>query len=134
MEDLNGLHLNRDLSHFCSPSELKPKDGTFSDSSDSQKCYNSMENQQNETEITYLSSHLHRYRSRTSFARQLSNSDICRRRRESFAAVNSTNLSSSGSGLNVLSGLFDMIDLFIILLFDLVNRSLICLWIMTILN
>ncbi|CAG2174960.1 unnamed protein product [Oppiella nova] len=51
------------------------------------------------------SSHpLHRYRSRTSFGRQLSNTEISRRRRDSLSALNYQNLSSSGSIINVVSG------------------------------
>ncbi|CAG2101321.1 unnamed protein product [Medioppia subpectinata] len=54
-----------------------------------------------DTNPSHTSLHLHRYRSRTSFGRQLSNSEICRRRRDSLSALNYQNLSSSGSVINV---------------------------------
>ncbi|XP_054162036.1 microtubule-associated serine/threonine-protein kinase 3-like isoform X2 [Oppia nitens] len=46
---------------------------------------------------------LHRYRSRTSFGRQLSNTEISRRRRDSLSTLNYHNLSNSGSVSNVVS-------------------------------
>jgi hypothetical protein len=110
MEDINGLHLKRD-SYFYQSLEM---DSNVSRSAerDNESIECSQHSQQEQEvnhsssqEVSHLSSHLHRYRSRTLFARQLSNSEICRRRRESIAAIVGHNLSGSGSGLNVVSGL-----------------------------
>lgn len=105
MEDYNGLHLNRDLSHFYTTIEGNVSDSCVGRDEHSMQMRQQSQQSQSETETNSFSSHIHRYRSRTSVGRQLSNSEICRRRRESFAAVNCNNLSSSGSGLNVVSGL-----------------------------
>jgi hypothetical protein len=111
MEDINGLHLKRDSSNFYQSLEVDSKQSNVNRSAErDNESIECSQHSQQEQEVNHLSSHLHRYRSRTLFARQLSNSEICRRRRESIAAIIGHNLSGSGSVLNVVSGLESIIN------------------------
>ena len=104
-EDSNGLHLNRSK-HLVLCSQLSDSSADSPTPAMDRRVDHSSTDDHTISQLCQTSHPLHRYRSRTCFGRQLSNSEICRRRRDSLSALTGGhNLSNSGSFVNVVSGL-----------------------------